>query len=900
MRSAAKAVENRFVDWSRYPGGRLYRGKSRSYSLLSALLTTPVAYLSGLPEDPYGRNARPDPLPTFSYMAYRSDYLIVSPGPDGDSELDQASEVRRVGWRKGPAGEQVLFEPARELDSSPTALARFWANITYDPTNGARSHGDVIVSREGDRRPKKVSWIAWKRSRLNLDPPEPSIEDLRKEITKTSPPSATTQPVTVIHPIDRKEMALIPAGAFIAGTDARQVEHIVLAREKARAALYNQPGGRLDLPDELDGWDPLFEMIENEPVAHIETLPAFYMDRTEVTVGEFGRFLRETGYRPVFPPQSFGNAASESNPVVGVEPADAWTYARWAGKRLPTALEWEKAARGTDGRLYPWGNEWPPQGWVEAEPDLRTPWFGDHWPLGTPRPAPARHSRLLRPVGWRKWDVSPYGILGMASNATELIAARRELPAGPVPLLTNDGRNPERFGMAGSKGGVGAGNEDQSRGAAWSEIGLLHDNQAGPLLRGFRCVADSMPTTPLAVSVAISPNPLTQHDTRLLASGFRVLRGAQEDECVLAARVRMKGPSSSSQQMSLGPVKWRFFRLRQEGLALQPLYVDTSALLLHNLRPSGKDVSTRVTEPMKAPSSRQESLDTDFWDDSYGAYDTRRHRFLSVRELHLHSGKNEAASVESYTLKDDRLVCTPIDLRGGKAPLFRSRGTVVYDEKEDRLVLFGGAETRFPREAAAAIMNAPFPTEVWALTLEPGKEAWQALTVGGRPPQPCYGHVAVYDPKRHRMIVLGGLSPDSRPTSEGAILDFGSLQWEPFPVPADLAVVRALAVLDAGGRFVYYYSDGAIWRMDMESCVLTRLRPNGESIGPSRPLPSVWPPMLSRSYSPGTRAVVGDAMFMASVSDQDFADGFLDAATGDWLIFRPQATTYRFVLRSVK
>ena len=101
------------------------------------------------------------------------------------------------------------------------------------------------------------------------------------------------------------------------------------------------------------------QALEDERPQHQVWLPTFLIDLHEVTTAQYADFLAATN-RPV--PSQWNTVDLSQHgdrPVIGVDWTDADAYCRWRGKRLPTEAEWEKSARGTDGRLYPWGNRVP-------------------------------------------------------------------------------------------------------------------------------------------------------------------------------------------------------------------------------------------------------------------------------------------------------------------------------------------------------------------------------------------------------------------------------------------------------------------------------------------------------------------------------------------------------------
>ena len=203
---------------------------------------------------------------------------------------------------------------------------------------------------------------------------------------------ALDRPSAAVNESDVRGMLRIPAGAFLMGSN--------------------------DGPDD-------------ERPQHVVELGEFHIDRTKVTNEAFARFLNAVGPRGPDGENYFdlddpdarihrrdgqwqADGGHEDHPVVEISWPGAWAYCKWLGKRLPTEAEWEKAARGTDGRRYPWGND---------VPDRARAHYGAGW-------------NELRPVGRFAKGASPYGALDMAGNGWEWVSsAYRQYPYKP-----SDGR----------------------------------------------------------------------------------------------------------------------------------------------------------------------------------------------------------------------------------------------------------------------------------------------------------------------------------------------------------------------------------------------------------------------------------------------------------------------------
>jgi formylglycine-generating enzyme required for sulfatase activity len=173
----------------------------------------------------------------------------------------------------------------------------------------------------------------------------------------------------------------------------------------------------------------------NEAPEHKVLLKPYYIDQYEVTIARFAKFSKESGH-PLPPTWDDDALASAGDrPVVGVSWTDAEAYCKWTGKRLPTEAEWEKGARGTDGRRYPWGDMQP---FVDIADYNRGAWVSDAITLvavtGGVEGMSIRH-------GLKTGGKSPYGLYHMAGNAAEWVAdwydreyyqkSPKENPTGP-------------------------------------------------------------------------------------------------------------------------------------------------------------------------------------------------------------------------------------------------------------------------------------------------------------------------------------------------------------------------------------------------------------------------------------------------------------------------------------
>ena len=206
------------------------------------------------------------------------------------------------------------------------------------------------------------------------------------------------------------------------------------------------------------------ELYSNERPVRELYLEGFYIDRFEVTNEGYRKFVGATGYRAPYRwiyntyPTGTGDL-----PVVNVSWFDAHNYCMWAGKRLPREAEWEKAARGTGGRVYPWG-------------DIYDETMGN---LNTGK---------LTPVGTFKGDKSPYGVYDMAGNVMEWVGDWY----GPYPggEAKDIGSNLREKVLRGGLAGVVPGHYTMNVIYARTSTRMHIDPEVFADDTGFRCVKD--------------------------------------------------------------------------------------------------------------------------------------------------------------------------------------------------------------------------------------------------------------------------------------------------------------------------------------------------------------------------------------------------------------------------
>jgi len=221
---------------------------------------------------------------------------------------------------------------------------------------------------------------------------------------------------------------------------------------------------------------------DDEKPAHTRSVKSFFIDVLPITNAEFAEFLNSQGLRNQQGENFYDDDDNDArihlrhlkwqaddgfamHPVNEVSWVGARDYCYWLKKRLPTEEEWEKSARGTDERKYPWGN---------TKPDNKKALYGAVFNSSAPVDA--------FPEG-----ASPYGVLDMAGNQWEWVSSAYK----PYPFRSDDGRENQNPGPVRSTRGGGHDSSDEEITTTQRGRNLSRNPQAGHHNIGFRCAISS-------------------------------------------------------------------------------------------------------------------------------------------------------------------------------------------------------------------------------------------------------------------------------------------------------------------------------------------------------------------------------------------------------------------------